>query len=160
MSVATTTCGFPNSPVPTKKRSGTRSGTDSKGDARDKAGERVGVSGRSIDKAADIIEHRPDLIPLLEDGNMTFAKAAAAAKERQGTRTDLNIVERVPQSNGTKEISRGILKVNRQLRNEFLNWRTAQRNDSLHHSNRTVPELVPERIAKAMHVIRQVTWLL
>jgi len=54
--------------------------SETTGKSRDKAGERVGVSGRSIDKAADIIKHRPDLIPKLNSGEMTLEKASKEAK--------------------------------------------------------------------------------
>ena len=36
---------------------------EQKGDARDKAGERVGVSGRSIDKIGVVAEFAPDKLP-------------------------------------------------------------------------------------------------
>tara|TARA_R110002110_G_scaffold391055_1_gene604296 strand:- start:376 stop:1794 length:1419 start_codon:yes stop_codon:yes gene_type:complete len=73
--------------------------------ARDKAGERVGVSGKSIDKARDIIKHRPDLIPLLENGDMAFEKAAKAAKETKNSKPSGGDP---PKASTTKQMTRVI----------------------------------------------------
>lgn len=53
------------------------------GKSRDKAGERVGVSGRSIDKAKAVIEYAPELVDEVSSGEKTLQQAAAVAAKHK-----------------------------------------------------------------------------
>lgn len=53
------------------------------GQARDKVGERVGVSGRSIDRAAAIAEYAPDLLGEVKANAISLRKAYGEASRRR-----------------------------------------------------------------------------
>lgn len=55
---------------------------DLKGDARDRAGEVVGVSGKTVDHAAKVIERAvPEVVAAVDEGRMAVSAAAALADE-------------------------------------------------------------------------------
>jgi protein gp37 len=53
------------------------------GKARDKAGERMGVSGSSIDKAAKVKEFAPDIFDELREGTITLESGYKEARKRE-----------------------------------------------------------------------------
>lgn len=65
-----------------KNTSGNISGSDA-GDSRDKAADRVGVSGRSVDKAVAVKEWAPDLASDVQSGSVTLEAAYKQAAKRK-----------------------------------------------------------------------------
>lgn len=61
----------------------------SKGQSRDKAGAAVGVSGKSVDKAAFVMKHNPEVVDDVKSGRVTLNKAYQETKKSEKSKESL-----------------------------------------------------------------------
>jgi protein gp37 len=77
---------------------------EQKADARDKAGERVGVSGKSVDKAEKIIEVAPDVASKVMSGEITLEAGFKEVKKRESASQSHPADKAVPVDNNQTTI--------------------------------------------------------